>query len=192
MKSVRARTSGNTHNYDAGNVHSSITYAFDFCQEDKFSSQSDFHGCSKFEGEISNSPEVRMSKTAWNRYFIGLAVITSLALLVWIAGVKAGAQNTSAQNAISGDWTATVSNKDNSKIQLNLERRSERGGKHQHGQSYEFSDLQGLSREQALNGGQVSFSLVREAGKTDFEGSFQNGKGSGTFRFTANPAFARP
>jgi hypothetical protein len=131
-----------------------------------------------------------MSKTAWNRYFIGLAVITSLALLVWIAGAKARAQNTSTKNAISGDWTATVSNKDNSKIQLNLERRSERGGKHQHGQSYEFSDLQGLSREQALNGGQVSFSLVREAGKTDFEGSFQNGKGSGTFRFTANPAFA--
>lgn len=130
-----------------------------------------------------------MSKTAWNRYFIGLAVITSLALLVWIAGAKVRAQNTGAQSAVSGDWTATVSNKDNSKIQLNLERRSERGGKHQHGQSYEFSELQGLSREQALNGSSVSFSLVREAGKIDFEGSFQNGKGSGTFRFAANAAF---
>jgi len=46
-----------------------------------------------------------------------------------------------------------------------------------------------LTREQALNGGPVSFSLVREAGKIDMEGSFQNGKGSGTFRFTGNPSF---
>ena len=57
------------------------------------------------------------------------------------------------------------------------------------GQSFEFSDLQGLTREQALNGGPVSFSLVREAGRIDLEGSFQNGKGSGTFRFTGNPSF---
>ena len=57
------------------------------------------------------------------------------------------------------------------------------------GQSFEFADLQGLSREQALNGGPVSFSLVREAGRIDCEGSFQNGKGSGTFRFTGNLAF---
>jgi hypothetical protein len=128
-----------------------------------------------------------MSRTLWNRYFIGLAVITSLVLLVWIAGANAVAQN--AQSAISGDWKATVS-KDDSKIQLNLELRSERGGKHQHGQPYEFSELQGLSREQALSGGPVSFSLVREAGRIDFEGSFQNGKGSGTFRFTRNAAFA--
>lgn len=127
-----------------------------------------------------------MSKTLWNRYFFGLAVITSLALLVWIAGAKA--QNAAAQGSITGDWTATVS-RDNGKIQLNLERRSNRDGKHQHGQSYEFSELQGLSRDQALNGGAVSFSLVREAGKVDFEGSFQNGRGSGTFRFSGNPSF---
>ena len=57
------------------------------------------------------------------------------------------------------------------------------------GQSFEFSDLQGLTREQTLNGGSVSFSLVREAGKIEMEGSFQNGRGSGTFRFTGNPSF---
>ena len=54
------------------------------------------------------------------------------------------------------------------------------------GQSFEFSDLQGLTREQVLNGGPVSFSIVREAGRIDMEGTFQNGKGSGTFRFTPN------
>lgn len=114
-------------------------------------------------------------------------VITSLALLICIAciaGVSAVAQN-----PMTGTWTASVSSKDNSKLQLNLERRNDKGSRHQSGQSYEFSDLQGLSREQAQNGGAVSFSLVREAGRVDLEGSFQNGKGSGTFRFTPNAAF---
>ena len=125
-----------------------------------------------------------MSKTVWNRYFLGLALITSLMLLVWIAGVNAGAQTST-----SGEWTANVSSKENSKININFERRSDKGHKNQTGQSYDFSDLQGLTREQALSGGQVSFSLVREAGRIDCEGSFQNGKGSGTFRFTGNAAF---
>src|ERR1700749_3907810 len=44
---------------------------------------------------------------------------------------------------------------------------------------YDFSELQGLSREQALAGGAVKFSLVREAGTLEFEGSFQNGRGLG-------------
>ena len=57
------------------------------------------------------------------------------------------------------------------------------------GQDYDFADLQGLSREQASGGGPVRFSLVREAGRIDFEGGFQNGKGSGTFRFTGNQGF---
>ena len=125
-----------------------------------------------------------MSKTVWNRYFFGLALITTLMLLVWIAGVNAGAQT-----ATTGEWTANISSKDNSKINLNFERRSNKGHKNQMGQSYEFSELQGLSREQALSGGPVSFSLVREAGRIDCEGTFQNGKGSGTFRFTGNAAF---
>jgi hypothetical protein len=102
-------------------------------------------------------------------------------LLVWIAGTKAGAQST-----LTGDWTATISKE---KLQLNMERRSDKGGRNNMGHPYEFSDFQGLTREQATNGGPVSFSLVREAGRIDFEGSFQNSKGSGTFRFTGNQAF---
>lgn len=122
-----------------------------------------------------------MPRTIYNRFFIAMALLTSLVLLVWIAGTKAGAQS-----ELTGDWTATVS-KD--KINLHLERRSDKGGRHQHGQTYDFSDFQGLTREQATNGGPVSFSLVREAGKIEMEGSFQNGKGSGTFRFTGNASF---
>ena len=124
-----------------------------------------------------------MPRTIYNRFFIAMALITSLALLVWIAGTKADAQST-----MSGDWTANVS-KEKDKLNLNMERRSDKGGRNQMGQTYNFSDFQGLSKEQALNGGPVSFSLVREAGRIDLEGSFQNGKGSGTFRFTANPGF---
>lgn len=124
-----------------------------------------------------------MPRTVWNRFFIGMALITSLALLVWIAGA-----NVTAQSTTSGDWTAHLSSKD-SKLQLNLERRSGKGHRNQMGQSYEFSDFQGLTREQVQNGGPVSFSLVREAGRIDLEGTFQNGRGSGTFRFTPNLSF---
>ena len=122
-----------------------------------------------------------MSKAIWNRYFFALALITSVALLVWISAAKA-------QTTLTGTWTASVS-KDSSKINVNFERRSDKGGKSQHGQTYEFSDFQGLSAQQALSDGPVKFSLVREAGRIDCEGSFQNGKGSGTFSFTGNAAF---
>jgi hypothetical protein len=124
-----------------------------------------------------------MPRTVWNRFFIGMALITSLMLLIWIAG-----RNAAAQSTISGDWTAQLSSKD-SKLQLNLERRSGKSGRHQMGETFEFSDFQGLTREQVQAGGPVSFSLVREAGRIDLEGTFQNGRGSGTFRFTPNLSF---
>jgi hypothetical protein len=124
-----------------------------------------------------------MPTSNWKRAFLGMALITSVALLVWIASA-----NAVAQSSLSGEWTATVS-KDSSKIQLRLEQRSDKSNRHQMGQSFEISDFQGLTREQALNGGPVNFSLVREAGRIDMEGSFQNGKGSGTFRFTGNAGF---
>lgn len=123
-----------------------------------------------------------MPRTIWNRFFIGMALITSFALLIWIAG-----RSVTAQSTTSGDWTASLSSKEN-KLQLNLERRN-KGHRNQMGQTYEFSEFQGLTREQVQNGGPVSFSLVREAGRIDMEGSFQNGKGSGTFRFTGNAGF---
>ena len=102
-----------------------------------------------------------MPKTVWNRFFVGMALITSVALLIWIAGV-----NVTAQSTTSGEWTASISSKDD-KLQLNLERRSGKNHRNQMGQSYEFSEFQGLSREQALSGGPVNFSLVREAGRID-------------------------
>ena len=119
-------------------------------------------------------------------------LVAGLAFAGWVAGSSAVAQNVK-----TGVWTASMANKDSgketgkdaNKIHLNFERRSDKGGRNQMGQSYDFADLQGLSREQVLAGGPVKFSLVREAGRIDCEGSFQNGKGSGTFSFSGNQSF---
>ena len=92
------------------------------------------------------------------------------------------------QQAVTGEWRASTKSDEPDKIQLTFER-PERGRRNQMGQSFDFADLRGLSREQAERGGAVKFSIVREAGTIDCEGSFQNGRGSGTFRFTGNAAF---
>jgi hypothetical protein len=96
-----------------------------------------------------------------------------------------------AQSALTGDWKASIESAKPDKLYLSFERRTEKGGRNQMGSTYDFDQLQGLSREQALSGGgaAVKFSLVREAGTIDCEGSFKNGKGSGTFRFTGNQSF---
>ncbi len=94
-----------------------------------------------------------------------------------------------AQNVLTGDWTASTKNEDANKIHLSFEMRTEKGGRNQHGSSFEYADLKGLTRDQAQNG-RVNFSLAREAGTIDCEGTFTNGKGAGTFRFTPNYAFA--
>jgi len=136
-----------------------------------------------------------MSKKTWMRVAISSAFIVLVAgvlvaNVVLVAGSNAGAgSNVIAQTVTMGAWTASLGKDDSGKINLSFERRTEKGGKNQSGQSYEFADLEGLSREQVLNGGPVKFSLVREAGRIDCEGSFQNGKGSGTFRFTGNQRF---
>jgi hypothetical protein len=75
------------------------------------------------------------------------------------------------------------------KLYLSFERRTERGGHSNMGSNYDYSELQGLTREQARGDGAVRFSLVREAGTIECEGSFHGGRGSGTFRFTPNPGF---
>ncbi|HVF57779.1 MAG TPA: hypothetical protein VM934_16625 [Pyrinomonadaceae bacterium] len=111
--------------------------------------------------------------------------VLSLAFIVLVAASHA----VFAQSELTGEWKASINQEKSDKIYLSLERRSDNNGKNQMGSSYDFADLQGLSREQASSGGPVRFSLVREAGTIQCEGSFQNGKGSGTFRFTGNQSF---
>lgn len=77
---------------------------------------------------------------------------------------------------------------DPNKIHINFSRTSEHG-RNSHGSSFAYSDLEGLSQSQTQNGN-VRFRLAREAGTIEAEGTFVNGKGSGTFRFIPNRAFA--
>jgi hypothetical protein len=124
-----------------------------------------------------------MAKRIWIQSVVGSLVVLLIAV-----------SSTVGQKIVSGEWTASTRDesgkiqKHADKINLNFDQRSEIGHRRQIGQSYDFSDLQGLSREQVV-GGNVRFSLVREAGRIDCEGSFQNGKGSGTYQFTGNQAF---
>jgi hypothetical protein len=118
------------------------------------------------------------------RFGIGIAAVLTLIVAAWVVS----SNPVEAQNTTTGQWKASVK-KDGNKIHLSFERRIERGGYNQMGNDYDYNDLQGLSREQAVSGGQVRFSLVREAGRIDCEGTFQDGRGSGTFQFTPNLSF---
>jgi hypothetical protein len=129
-----------------------------------------------------------MSTKTWMHLVCSLALGVSLAFMAYLR-----APIVTAQNVSTAEWTASIE-KQGSGINLTfgqpseIERTGERGSRHQFGQTYEFAEL-GLTREQVMKGGPVTFTLAREAGTISCEGSFQNGKGSGTFRFTRNPAF---
>ena len=59
------------------------------------------------------------------------------------------------------------------------------------GSGFEYSELRGLTKAQVESANSnVNFSIAREAGTIDLQGTFQNGKGAGTFRFTPNRSFA--
>ena len=141
-----------------------------------------------------------------------LRLLTRSALALALFVLAAGTRAALAQETPTGTWTASIGGeklgpkfgkkfeqadengwqKEGGKpdgLNLSLERRSERGGRHQMGQTYDFAELQGLTREQAQGSGPVRFALVREAGRIDLEGSFQSGRGSGTFTFTPDRGF---
>ena len=107
-----------------------------------------------------------------------------LSLLIVVLAATFATLNLSAQSAVTGEWTATLS-KDKSKLNLDFVRSGKKG---RFDQTFELAEL-GLTREQIEAGGPMRFSLVREAGTVDAEGSFQDGKGSGTFRFTGSSTF---
>ena len=94
-----------------------------------------------------------------------LLALSSIAFIV----IVVGSYVIVAQSPITGTWTANTREDKDGKIHISFERRSEKGGRNQMGQSYEYSELQGLSASQTQNG-RVSFRLVREAGTIDCEG----------------------
>src|SRR5215208_3656979 len=143
---------------------------------------------------------------------INLKIWTCAAVALALFALAAGTRGALAQDTLTGTWTASVGDKYADKkhgrkyeksgesdaedkiekrdgLHLSLERRTERGGRNQMGQTFDFSELQGLTREQAQGSGPVKFALAREAGRVEMEGSFQNGRGSGTFTFTPDRGF---
>jgi hypothetical protein len=101
------------------------------------------------------------------------------AVCSFVAGVAAAAE-------VRGAWTAEV--RDGSSLQMNL---TTHDRNHNHGESMMLSDFTDLA-DAALRATQqtpVSFSLRREAGNANFEGTFKDGFGAGQFTFNANPAY---
>ena len=115
-----------------------------------------------------------------------------------------------AQTSLTGEWKASVDAGKSDKwkksdesdesgwddkaekgdrLHLSFERRTEKGGRSNMGSNYDYSELQGLTSQQAHADGPVRFQLVREAGTIECVGSFSGGRGSGTFRFTPNQSF---
>ena len=93
----------------------------------------------------------------------------------------------SAQTHLRGTWTAEVSHKDPQSLHLNVYRQHHNG---QFGQSYSFSELDGLNPS-AVSGTKqpVSFRIKHDAGSIEFTGEFNQGLGHGEYSFTANPEY---
>lgn len=121
--------------------------------------------------------------------FVRSLVSVSLAFIIIVIGKYV----IIAQDVITGEWksqTWSEKHKDNpekvGKIHLSFERKTEYG-RNNHGSSFTLEEL-GLTKEQTQNG-RVNFRLVREAGTIDAEGTFVEGRGSGTWRFTPDRGF---
>ena len=87
---------------------------------------------------------------------------------------------------IRGAWTADAADLGTGRIHMQLNRRHSNNG-----QTMNISSFTGLSESQILSPTQapVAFSLRREAGTLQFEGSFKGGFGAGQFSFSPNPAY---
>ena len=89
------------------------------------------------------------------------------------------------------DDTFNIAEQSKDKVQLNFSFDREKGRSNNFGSGFDYSELRGLTKAQVESANSsVNFSISREAGTIDMQGTFQNGKGSGTFRFTPNRSFA--
>lgn len=107
--------------------------------------------------------------------------IATLTLVVSLLAASAFAAG------LEGAWTAAVSEKNAGYIQMNMTFRPNS----MNGDSMSLSSFAGLTAAQvnAATMTPVNFSMRREAGNLEFEGTFRNGKGAGQFTFTPNRAY---
>lgn len=132
-----------------------------------------------------------------------LAVIFTVVLLalsfLLIVAVKSGATvvvhipvTLQSQGTIKGSWTTQVSSKRPDQVQITFSRSSDKGDyNNTMGESFSLTELQGLNGADAATSSRssVAFSLVREAGTVQCEGSFSQGRGAGFWTFTPNASF---
>jgi len=98
----------------------------------------------------------------------------------------------SAQSGFDGQWMID-SKRSTNRIHLTLNYSDDKSGRGYNNTSFNIdpAELRGLTQPQMMSsGGQVQFQIVRDAGTLNCEGWFKDGRGSGHFVFSANPAFA--
>jgi len=101
-------------------------------------------------------------------------------------------KSTSTGLGTSGQWTADVKNAAGDDIQFNLRSSSDNGrDEYSSGRTMKVSDFQGLNIGDITAAAKtnVSFSLVREAGTINCEGTFSQGLGAGFWKFVPNANF---
>jgi hypothetical protein len=113
-----------------------------------------------------------------------------IALVLFVLFILNAATTSQAQRApITGEWRIEFNRKNPEEVQLTMTLGT--GSKTNNwGNSIAISELQGLSREQAMNSAMdVTLRLVRDAGTFELVGSFRDGKGSGRFTLTPDEGF---
>src|SRR5262245_21535058 len=120
-----------------------------------------------------------------------VSMISAIALVFAAVGLlqrSYSAPSSSAQETISGDWTARVKQTDKGPVlwlSLNHGSDGRRGGS-QMSCDFPLQAFTGLNPNANSN---VQFTLQREAGAVFFDGLFKDGRGVGDFRFTPDSGF---
>ncbi|HEX8268004.1 MAG TPA: hypothetical protein VF596_21575, partial [Pyrinomonadaceae bacterium] len=129
-------------------------------------------------------------KTAMSLAFIVAALSISAQGFVTASGESEFMTAQTAQNALSGEWTAEFKRSKIGEIQFTFHRRSEKGGISMTGNTLSLNEFQGLTQETASSArANVNFNIVREAGTFACEGFFREGKGAGFWTLTPNQSF---
>jgi len=120
-----------------------------------------------------------------SKRIVALALISTSLAVTWLGLNSADAANATAPR--QGDWTMRPAGQPGA-VQFALMTTNADGSSRYEStvptSGFEDLDLSLKGRQEA------SFSVVREAGRFDFEGHLEESRGAGTFRFSPDPAFA--
>jgi hypothetical protein len=103
----------------------------------------------------------------------------------WIALVVCLAAAAAVQAPITGQWIIEPASQPGA-VHLTIHRSGPGGGRSTSSFDVALEKLEGLNQ---AAGGPVRFRFVRDAGSVACEGWFKDGKGAGTFVFSANPQY---